>query len=109
MLEDFSSVESTGLMTAEVATYSFPQTVAATRSRRSRRVPATLFQYRVLKRLLDLAAVLLASPILVPLYRRGLSGPAYIPRAGLLLAPADTSEWRLLLHVEVPHDVRELR
>ncbi|GAC1414506.1 MAG: hypothetical protein NVSMB62_00530 [Acidobacteriaceae bacterium] len=68
MLEEFSSVESTGVLTAEVTRYSFGDTATAAPSRRIRRAPATLFHYRVLKRALDLAAVLLALPVLLPLF-----------------------------------------
>ncbi|MDP9038499.1 MAG: sugar transferase [Acidobacteriota bacterium] len=68
MLEDFSSMESTGLLAADVSPYSFAETDATRRRPRTGRVPATLFQYRVIKRAVDLAAVVLALPVLLPLF-----------------------------------------
>ena len=65
MLEDFSSVETPGLMTADVATYAFPEQGVKSRTRRKERTPAGLFRYRVLKRVLDLVLVLLAAPVLL--------------------------------------------
>ena len=69
MLEDFQAADTRGLISAEV-TYSFPEagTHASGRSRRNNRVPSGLFRYRVLKRSLDIVAVLVAAPVLVPLF-----------------------------------------
>lgn len=68
MLEDFQVSDTRGLISADV-TYSFPEagTHAASRPRRGYRVPSELFRYRVLKRTLDVAAVLAATPVLVPM------------------------------------------
>jgi len=68
MLEDFQAADTRGLISAD-STYSFPEAGVHTAShpRRSHRIPSELFRYRVLKRSLDVAAVLLAVPVLVPL------------------------------------------
>jgi lipopolysaccharide/colanic/teichoic acid biosynthesis glycosyltransferase len=50
-----------------MATYSYPQSHATTHPRRKRQSPSSLFRYRVLKRGIDIAAVLIASPLLLPL------------------------------------------
>jgi Undecaprenyl-phosphate galactose phosphotransferase WbaP len=67
MLEDFQVSDSRGLVSADV-TYSFPEaeTHTPSRPRRSHPVPSGLFRYRVLKRTLDVSAVLVAAPVLVP-------------------------------------------
>jgi lipopolysaccharide/colanic/teichoic acid biosynthesis glycosyltransferase len=69
MLEDFQAADTRGLISAEV-TYSFPEagTHASSHSRRNHRVPSQFFRYRVLKRSLDIVAVLAAAPVLVPLF-----------------------------------------
>jgi lipopolysaccharide/colanic/teichoic acid biosynthesis glycosyltransferase len=68
MLEDFQAADTGGLISAEVA-YPFPEagTQAAGRSRRNNRIPSQLFRYRVVKRGLDVLAVIAAGPILVPI------------------------------------------
>jgi Undecaprenyl-phosphate galactose phosphotransferase WbaP len=69
MLEDFQTADTRGLISAEV-TYSFPETgtQVSGRSRRNHRIPSQLFRYRVMKRGMDITAVLLALPVLVPLF-----------------------------------------
>jgi len=69
MLEDFQAGDTRGLISAEVA-YSFPEAGAhiSARPRRNDRVPSEYFRYRVLKRSLDVAAVLAAVPVLIPLF-----------------------------------------
>jgi Undecaprenyl-phosphate galactose phosphotransferase WbaP len=68
MLEDFQAADTGGLISADVA-YSFPEAGASAsiRSGRNNRVPSQLFRYRVLKRGLDVLAVVAAGPVLVPI------------------------------------------
>jgi lipopolysaccharide/colanic/teichoic acid biosynthesis glycosyltransferase len=68
-LENVQAVEPRNLISAE-GLYAFPQArpQATTRPRRKRRVPSDLFRYRVIKRSLDVAAVMLAVPILAPIF-----------------------------------------
>jgi lipopolysaccharide/colanic/teichoic acid biosynthesis glycosyltransferase len=69
MLEDFQATDTRGLTSAEV-TYSFAETAAhiSSRPRRNQRVPSQLFRYRVVKRGLDILAVVAAVPVLVPIF-----------------------------------------
>jgi len=69
MLEDFQAADTGGLISADAA-YSFPEagtTHASSRPRRSNRIPSQLFRYRVLKRGLDVLAVVAAGPVLIPI------------------------------------------
>jgi len=67
MLEDYQAADTRGVISAE-ATYSFPEAGihVSSRSRRNNRIPSQLFRYRVVKRSLDVLAVLAATPVLVP-------------------------------------------
>jgi lipopolysaccharide/colanic/teichoic acid biosynthesis glycosyltransferase len=69
MLEDYQVADTRGLISAE-ATYSFPESGmhVSSRSRRNNRMPSQLFRYRVVKRSLDVLAVLAAAPVLVPFF-----------------------------------------
>jgi Undecaprenyl-phosphate galactose phosphotransferase WbaP len=69
MPEDFQAANTRGLISAEV-TYSFPETGVhvSSRPRRSNRIPSQLFRYRVMKRSLDIAAVVAAAPLLIPIF-----------------------------------------
>ena len=111
MLDDFSTVENTGLMTADVPVYGFADDVSQVRrARRREKIPSELFRYRVMKRVLDIVVRgfgFPASPADISAGR--LCGPADLSRADFLFASAHPAEWGLLLDVEVPHNVRELR
>src|SRR5438309_9798753 len=68
MLDEFPTVDTTGLLTADAIGYDFAEDVHRnSRVRRRERVPAELFRYRVLKRSFDVVAVLVAFPALLPL------------------------------------------
>jgi Undecaprenyl-phosphate galactose phosphotransferase WbaP len=68
MLDDFQAADTGGLISADAA-YSFPEAGAhpSSRSRRNNRIPSQLFRYRVVKRGLDIMAVLVAAPVLIPI------------------------------------------
>lgn len=70
MLDEVSTVETSGLMAADVGSYSFvdESTRPRRRTRQAERFPAELFTYRILKRGLDLVGVVLMSPFLLPLF-----------------------------------------
>lgn len=66
MLDEVSTVDTSGLITAD-AGYGFSdETTARRRVLDFERFPANLFRYKVLKRALDLVGVLLIMPFLVP-------------------------------------------
>ena len=69
MQEDFQVADTGGLVSAECA-YSFPEPVTRTSRRQSRhsQMPAGLFRYRAVKRTLDILAVLVAGPVLIPIF-----------------------------------------
>lgn len=68
MQDQFSAVDTTSFMSPETASYSFPVEIAYAGSAVQRdQLPARLFRYKVVKRLFDIAAILLASPVLMPL------------------------------------------
>lgn len=69
MLDEFSTGESAGLMAVDASGYGFAdEAVRSAPPRRRVQVPAELFRYRVLKRGLDVTAVLLMTPLLLPLF-----------------------------------------
>ena len=69
MLDDFSTGDALGAIAADVSGYSFADDgVRKAAPRRRERVPAELFRYRVLKRGLDISAVLLMTPLLLPVF-----------------------------------------
>ena len=69
MVEEYSTLETTGALSVDVASYSFTESDTPTaRSRRKAQLPAQLFRYCVCKRALDIVAVILASPLLLPLF-----------------------------------------
>jgi lipopolysaccharide/colanic/teichoic acid biosynthesis glycosyltransferase len=62
-------VGTTSILPTDATTYVFPVDAVYVAPARARdRVCAHLFRYRVLKRVLDLVAVLIASPLLLPLF-----------------------------------------
>ena len=70
MLNDFDAADTGGLLSAE-AHYAFPEaTLQASVSspRRKHPLPAGLFRYRVLKRILDVVAVVVSAPVLLPVF-----------------------------------------
>jgi Undecaprenyl-phosphate galactose phosphotransferase WbaP len=69
MLEDFQAADTRSLLPAEIP-YSFvePGTHVSGRLRRENRIPSELFRYRVMKRTLDVAAVVVAGPLLIPIF-----------------------------------------
>jgi Undecaprenyl-phosphate galactose phosphotransferase WbaP len=68
MLDEFSTVDTTGLMAADVTGYDFTDGVSRIpRVHRRERIPSELFRYRVLKRSFDIFSVILAFPVLLPL------------------------------------------
>jgi Undecaprenyl-phosphate galactose phosphotransferase WbaP len=69
MQEDFQVADTGGLVSVEGA-YSFPESVTRTSRRQSRhsQMPAGLFRYRAVKRTLDILAVLVAGPVLIPIF-----------------------------------------
>jgi Undecaprenyl-phosphate galactose phosphotransferase WbaP len=67
MLDEYSTGDALGAIAADPSGYSFTDDVVRTaQPRRRERVPAELFRYRVLKRGLDVTAVILMSPLLIP-------------------------------------------
>lgn len=68
MLDEVSTVDTTGLITADVSAYGFADEITQPRRPpRRERYPAHLFRYRVAKRALDIIAVLLMTPFLLPI------------------------------------------
>jgi len=69
MVEDFQTGDTRGIISAEIP-YSFPEaaTHVSSRPRRSNRIPSQLFRYRVVKRGLDILAVVAAAPLLIPFF-----------------------------------------